>query len=251
MRRLMISSVTVFGLWLLGANAAEQNDLDDQLSVFPGRSVLGSLPSGGVIGASLIRGDKWYVLSASEILAVRSLLKQERFVPPKEMTFIQLPPRMNRLVLWGVAKGKPVALHVLAMDDSVTILSPCGKDTPGWYAVRDGEQRACLQRLMKRIQAGKQQPVVQAERGSTGPDTSTTAECPWPRFTPIREPVPGAPEWHCRLFSTPRTDSRSRSATSGEASRGSTTPARPAIRWPSTRTWAPAPSWSRTTWSRT
>jgi len=174
MRSLMVSAIAVFALWVLSADSAEQNRREDKrgiLEIISDRNPHRSLPSGTVIGGNLIWGDEWYVLSASEISAVRTLLKKEErhvatgALPP------QVPLALIKVVLWGIADGNVVPLDVLLVNSSVRILMPLdGK--AGYYGVPDGKERECLQKLMKRIHEGKELPVMQAQAGGSLPKSA-------------------------------------------------------------------------------
>lgn len=173
MRSLIVGAIPVFALCLLSAESPKQKPPEDKpgtveaiFEALFGRDITRSLRSGSVIGGNLIRADEWYVLSACEISAVRALLnKEERHVvtegfPP------QLPVAAYKLVLWGVADGNVVPLDLLRVDRSVIVLIPLdGK--AGWYGVRDGKERECLRNLIKRIEDGKEVPVVRAQAGGT------------------------------------------------------------------------------------
>jgi hypothetical protein len=166
-RSLIAGAMAACAVWVLSSGSVEQNSLEKSLRVFPDRSVLRSLPPRSVIGASLIRGEKWYVLSTPEIVAARKLIDGTPASPPKGMNFVLLPPLMDRLVFWGIADGQLVWLDVLAVDDSVRFLVPVDTGCSGWYSVPDGKERECLRRLIKRIVEGKEQPLVPREEQRT------------------------------------------------------------------------------------
>jgi hypothetical protein len=174
MRSLMVSAIAVFALWVLSADSAQQKQREDKrgiLETISDRNVQRSLPSGTVIGGNLIWGGEWYVLSASEVSAVRTLLKKEERHVDTGMPPPNVPLALIKVVLWGIADGNVVPLDVILVDRSFSILMPLdGK--AGYYGVRDGKERECLQKLMKRIHEGKELPVVQAQAGGSLPKSA-------------------------------------------------------------------------------
>jgi hypothetical protein len=158
---------------LAPVGGSEEGDLDLEISAVPGRSVLRSLPPRAVIGANLIQGDKWYVLSASEIMAVRRLLDRKPSSPSPSVIEMHLPPLDDRLVLWGIADRKVVPLEVLDVGDSLTLLYPHNqRGKRGWYSMVGTAERECLLKLYQRIDQGKEQPVVQGKPAPACPKTS-------------------------------------------------------------------------------
>jgi len=153
---------SVLVVFLVLACSPKQGHMEQRggfLETTADRNVHRSLPAGTVIAGNLIKGDGWFLLSASEISAIRGLLEHAQRQTVNEGLPIQLPPPICKVVLWGTDEGNIVPLHVLLVDRSVSVLRPLDAKA-GWYGVPDGDQRECLQRLIQRISEGKEQALT-------------------------------------------------------------------------------------------
>jgi len=161
----VIEAFSAFVFCVVFARCAENGSLGEQLHLLPGSSVA-SLPPRSLIGGNLIRGDKWYVLTRSEMLAVRSILNRKPSIPRVGEAIP--PPLVDRIALWGISGGEVVLLDVVAVDDSVTLVVPLGRHRRGLYVVGDWDERHCLRELMKRVNGGKEKPVVEGRVSGVG-----------------------------------------------------------------------------------
>ena len=116
-RCVVVSVILLFGLSVRPATCDEQNTRDDVLGALLEeiQNVQRTLPTGSIIGANVISRDgRWYVARASEISALRTILKEA--TPDHDDSWITPPQRLlpeYSIVLWGVADGKVVPLQVL------------------------------------------------------------------------------------------------------------------------------------------
>jgi hypothetical protein len=189
MRTLFSGSIAgVVALFALPTNSAEPSNstaptgaakrasgldvLDDIAAIVLDRNIQRSLPSGTVIGGNLVRAGDWYVLSESEISAVRTSLKQERHYQEDGIITAQYAIPPYRVVLWGVVDGKIVPLYLLGVSRSADMFTPADKKG-GWIEL-DGKEQECLQKLIRRIEEGKEQPVAKAP--ATGDATRTGSD---------------------------------------------------------------------------
>ncbi|HBO43767.1 MAG TPA: hypothetical protein DD670_07515 [Planctomycetaceae bacterium] len=159
------------------ATCQEQDRRDDTISLLleelenPQRI----LPSGTIIAANVVGNGRWYVVGATEIAAVRAILKQAKrpddyfFTPP----FPLLPD--YTIVLWGVVDGKVVPLRAIWIRRSVSYFHVLGKGG-GNYLVPDGKQRETLRTLIRRIEEGKEEPVATRRDSSQEAEESQKAE---------------------------------------------------------------------------
>jgi hypothetical protein len=123
------------------------------------QNVQRSLSSGSTVGANVVKDGRWYVLGASEILAVRTILKEAKRQYDSGPFPAQYRLPEYSIVLWGVADGRVVPLQVLWVNRSVSRFELFGEKA-GSYLVRDGKERETLRTLIDRIREGREQPVA-------------------------------------------------------------------------------------------
>jgi hypothetical protein len=142
-----------------GSQKATGGSLDELLDALFTPNVQRSLRSGSIIAGNLISGDKWYVIDASEISAAREILKHKKPFSANREYVPKYPVPPYVVVLWGVSDGKVVPLKGFRVSPSLGIYIPLDPKAPDPYIVPAGKARDCLRKLLKRVEAGQQQPV--------------------------------------------------------------------------------------------
>ena len=166
MRYAIAGTMLALALLTASVDAAAQGIEEgkrDILEILFDRNPQRSLDSGTFVCGSLIKGRKWYVLSASEIRAVCKILGQKRRVFEGGGSIPQSPVPIYTIVLWGAAREGLGPVKVLSLDRSVRVLTSL--DEAGWY-VPGGDERECLQKLTRRIEEGKEQAIVHKALGT-------------------------------------------------------------------------------------
>jgi hypothetical protein len=174
MRSLSFSSILILVLFVQLSNSAEPakpaktgsdqvtSEIADPLS---DRNIQRSLPSGAIVGGNLVRAGEWYILSASEISAVRNSLKKERqFVKDDVPRHFPLP--RYSVVFWGVVQGKIEPLDVLFVDRTLSRITTTDGNG-GWYSL-SGKDQELLRKAVERIEKGVDQPVAKSQADGNG-----------------------------------------------------------------------------------
>ena len=145
----------VYTLLVLSVNSATCAEADVRWA---------SIPPDTVVSANLVRNNKWYVLSASELSAVRELIAKKPWSAP-EGSLPVLEPMPNRFVLWGQAADRLSVVDVIDVDDAIGLLYSTRKGE--YYETANSKQREPLVRLMERISKGAEQPILTTTKEPT------------------------------------------------------------------------------------
>ena len=174
MKMFMVVSVVACSVLLQGATPVnrEQRDNAAQGQVHGASCVATSpvdrevcrllrpLPLQCVIGANLIVDGKWFILDASEVDALEKLLAGSKpYVMPEEFDHVSLRPCSYTVILWGVDKGKVVALDSVNVSYPIDLFNSTAKNCLCCADHLEKEKRL-LGQAVKRAATGKQKPIA-------------------------------------------------------------------------------------------